>query len=209
MCFFVVVKRNINRLLQYRLVLIRLQELGFDTVFSYSLGREAGVTAEQVRRDFSDFGIKGNKKGGYNIDELLSSLNKIFRKDEMQKVILVGLGNIGTALVQYKGFQRNMIHIEAAFDIDPVKYKKKLNVHVYPMDRLDAVVRKCGFKIAIIAVPGVAAQEVCDRLVDAGITGILNISPKILKAPKKVVVHNLQIGTALESLIYQANLSSS
>ncbi|MBL7110477.1 MAG: redox-sensing transcriptional repressor Rex [Bacteroidales bacterium] len=194
--------KNINRLLLYRLVLVRLKELGFDTVFSYNLGKEAGVTPEQVRKDFSKFGIKGNKKGGYNINELTDKINDIFQKDKLQKVILVGYGNIGTALISYKGFYKNMIKIVAAFDIDPAKYKKKTVIPVYPMAKLNEVISSLDVKTAIISVPGQVAQEVCSQLVDSGILGILNFSPTILKVPPHVLIQNIQIGNALESLIY-------
>jgi redox-sensing transcriptional repressor len=194
--------KNINRLLLYRLVLVRLKELGFGTIYSYNLGREAGVTAEQVRKDFSKFGIKGNRKGGYNIDELLGKINDIFHKDKLKKVILVGYGNIGAALINYKGFYRNMIMIVAAFDVDPSKYKKKTVVPVYPMVKLEEVITSLEVKTAILSVPGQVAQEVCSQLVNAGIIGILNFSPAILKAPSHVLIHNIQIGNALESLIY-------
>jgi len=198
-----VISNKINRLLQYRSVLIKLKDLGFETVFSYTLGEEAGVTAEQVRKDFSKFNIKGNKKGGYNIDELLDTFDNIFRKDELHKVILVGIGNIGIAILQYKGFRKNMIEIVAGFDIDPVKYKKKYMIPVYPMERIEEIIHDHRVKTVIIAVPEIVAQEVCSRLVNIGINSILNISPAILKAPSHVVIHNIQIGNALESLIYQ------
>jgi len=194
--------KDINRLLHYRFVLTKLKELGFGTVFSYNLGEEAGVTPEQVRKDFSKFGIKGNRKGGYNINELLDKINDIFQKDKLQKVILIGFGNIGLALSNYKGFYKNMIKIVAAFDIDPAKYKKKGIVPVYPMTKLNEVISSLEIKTAIISVPGVVAQEVCSQLAESGITGILNFSPTMLKAPSNVLIHNIQIGNALESLIY-------
>ena len=180
----------------------RLRDLGFDTVFSYGLGKEAGVSPEQVRKDFSKFGIKGNRKGGYNIHELLDTISNIFHKNKLQKVILVGLGNIGTALIQYKGFEKNMIKIAAAFDIDPVKYKKKIEIPVCQMEQLNETLKSLKVKTAIIAVPQQAAQEVCAQLVEAGIIGILNFSPTILKVPDYVYVYNIQIGNALESVIY-------
>ena len=193
---------NISRLLQYRQVLINLNELGFETVFSYSLGKEAGVSAEQVRKDFSQFGIKGKKKGGYNINELIFTINEIFRKDEIQKVILVGLGNIGNAMIQYKGFRKNMIQIVAAFDIDPAKYKRKYEIPVYPLESLQDVVDEMGIKIAILAVPEREAQQVVTLLVQTGIIGILNFTPAVLKVPSHVMTSNIRIGNALETLIY-------
>jgi redox-sensing transcriptional repressor len=198
------ISNNISRLLQYRQVLINLSELGFETVFSYSLGKEAGVSAEKVRKDFSQFGIKGNKKGGYNINELLFTINGIFRKDELQKVILVGLGNIGNAMLQYKAFRKNMIQIVAAFDIDPAKYKKKYELPVYPLENLQEVSGNLNVRTAILAIPEREAQQVTIQLVQAGITGILNFTPAVLKVPQNVMVSNIRIGNELEKLIYHS-----
>jgi redox-sensing transcriptional repressor len=181
-----------------------MQELGFETVYSYNLGRETGVSPEQVRKDFSQFGIKGKKKGGYNINELLITIREIFRKDELQKVIVVGVGNIGHAILQYKGFQKNMIQIVAAFDIDPSKYKKKTEIPVYSLDKLHKVVRKLDIKTAIVTVPEQVAQNVANLLIENGITGILTFAPTILKVPPHITVNHFCIGHALESLIYQS-----
>ena len=181
-----------------------MQELGFETVYSYNLGRETGVSPEQVRKDFSQFGIKGNKKGGYNINELLITIREIFRKDVPQKVIVVGTGNIGNAVLQYKGFQKNMIELVAAFDIDPSKYRKKLPVPVYSLDKLQKVINDFDVKTAILTVPEQVAQNVTNLLIEAGITGILNFAPSVLKAPPHITIHNVCIGHELESLIYHS-----
>ena len=196
--------RNIKRLLRYRNSLRKMQELGFETVYSYNLGRETAVSPEQVRKDFSQFGIKGNKKGGYNINELLVTISDIFRKDELQKVIVVGAGNIGNAILQYKGFQKYMIQVVAAFDIDPAKTRKKQSIPVYPLDRLPKVCREFGIKTAIVTVPERVAQDVANLLIEAGIKGILNFAPTILKVPSHITVNNICIGHELESLIYHS-----
>ena len=180
-----------------------MQDLGFETIYSYNLGKEAGVSPEQVRKDFSQFGIKGKKKGGYNVIELLFTINNIFRKDEMQNVILVGTGNIGNAVLQYRGFKDRMIQIVATFDIDPSKYRKNCLIPCYPMEELGKVVAELGVKTAIVAVPERAVKEVCDQLVDAGILGILSFSPTIFKAPPHITINNISISHELESLIYQ------
>jgi redox-sensing transcriptional repressor len=180
-----------------------MQELGFETVYSYNLGRETGVSPEQVRKDFSQFGIKGNKKGGYNINDLLITIREIFRKDELQKVIVVGVGNIGNAVLQYKGFQKNMIEIVAAFDIDPSKYKKKAQAApVYSLDKLPKIVKEFNVKTAILTVPERVAQDVTNLLIEAGIRGILCFAPTVLKVPSHITINNIHIGHELESLIY-------
>jgi redox-sensing transcriptional repressor len=196
--------RNIKRLLRYRNSLKKMQELGFETVYSYNLGRETAVSPEQVRKDFSQFGIKGNKKGGYNINELLLTISDIFRKDELQKVIVIGAGNIGNAILQYKGFQKYMIQVVAAFDIDPAKCKKKQSIPVYSLDKLSKICREMEIKTAIMTVPEMVAQDVANLLIEAGIKGILNFAPTILKVPSHITVNNICIGHELESLIYHS-----
>lgn len=200
------INKNINRLLRYRSTLRRMQELGFETVYSYNLGRDTGVSPEQVRKDFSQFGIKGNKKGGYNINELLVTIREIFQKDKLQTVIVVGMGNLGMAVLHYRGFQKNMIQIVAAFDIDPAKYKKKLPVPVYSLDKLQKVVSDLKVKTAILTVPERVAQDVANLLIEAGITGILSFAPTVLKVPSHITINNICIGHELESLIYHSLL---
>lgn len=199
------VNRNIKRLLQYRTCLLRFKNLGFEKAFSYNLGEEAGVSAEQVRKDFSLYGLKGNKKGGYDINELLVTINDIFKHDKTHEIILVGLGNIGQALLQYKNFTEINFNIVGAFDIDPSKVKKKYAVPVYAMEKLKIFVQANKIKIAILAVPPVAAKEVCNDLVSAGIKGILNFTPVVLKTPDDVVVNNLDLQNELEELIYKVD----
>src|SRR6056297_2382087 len=140
-----------KRLLRYRMGLLRLQNMGIKKVFSYTLGEETGVSAELVRKDFSKFGIKGHRRGGYDIKELLIALEKIFGKDKVQNVIIVGMGNMGKALAQYKGFSDHQMNIVAGFDIDPAKLNKKFDIPVYPMSHLVDVVDAFNVSLAILA----------------------------------------------------------
>ncbi len=198
-----IVKNSIKRLLQYQMCLVRLRELGFEKVYSYVLGREAGVTAEQVRKDFSEFEIRGKRKGGYSVDETLDKLHEIFRKNVMQEVILVGMGNIGTALSRYEcGFTEKRKYIVAAFDIDPSKSKRNADIPVLPVEEMEDYIRERGITVAIIAVPAISAQDVCNRLIDCGIRGIMNFAPIILKAPPHIVIDNINLCNALEGVIY-------
>lgn len=192
----------LKRFLLYRICLNKFQRLGFTKVFSYNLGEEAGVTAEQVRKDFSLFSIKGSKRGGYDIEYLLQAINTIFKQNGERYVVLVGMGNIGQALINYQGFKENRIIIVAGFDLDPSKYARKHPIPVYHPDRLDEIVKAYQVKAGIIAVPEAAGQEVCDNLVAAGITAILNFSPIILRVPDHVVVNYVNLRNELESLFY-------
>lgn len=199
------VSKDVNRLLEYRQCLDQLKNLGFDKVYSYTLGDKAGVTPEQVRKDFSQYGIRGNKKGGYVINELLITINKIFRKNQVQNVIIVGMGNIGKALSQYENFKKININIVAAFDIDPTKHIKELGITVFPLNKLTNIIKEYKINTAIIAVPDIAAQKICNILVMDGIKGIMNFSPVVLQVPDDVIVNNINFGNELEGLIYEAN----
>ncbi len=195
-----------KRLLQYRMGILRLKKMGLEKVFSYTLGKETGVTAELVRKDFSQFGIKGNRRGGYDIDELLAAMERIFGKERVQNVIIIGMGNMGNALSQYKSFSDSKINIVAGFDIDPAKQNKKFAIPVYPLENMSDVVEAFDVSVAILAIPEIAAQEMADYVVRNGIKGILNLAPVLLKVPDDVVVNNINIMVELERLMYHSGL---
>ena len=197
-----VIRNDLKRLFTYRLCLIGFKRKGFDRIYSYNLGEEAGVTAEQVRKDFSVFKIKGNKKSGYQINDVLHAINEIFKYQHNQYVILVGMGNIGKALVQYKRFILRKMVIVASFDIDPSKQSKRFGIPVLPMDMMSEIIKKFHVKVAILAVPDISAQDTANNLVDKGITGILNFAPVILKVPDDIIVSNINLCDELESVIY-------
>lgn len=200
------VRSEIKRLLQYKLCLLRFKELGVSTIFSHNLGEVAGVTAVQVRKDFSVYGIKGNKRGGYSIDYLLDELNMIFGNSR-KSIIIVGMGNIGRALSQYnERFIKKNLHIVAGFDIDPAKQNKSFGIPILPLEKLDEEIKHHNVTTAIIAVPFQTAQEVCNVLIASGIKGILNFAPVILKVPEDVVIDNINLSNLLEGIIY--NISS-
>jgi redox-sensing transcriptional repressor len=196
------VRSDIKRMLQYKLCLLRFKELGVNTIYSHNLGDAAGVTAVQVRKDFSQYGIKGRKRGGYNIDELLLEMNKIFG-DSKKNIVIVGMGNIGKALSQYnERFVRKNLHIVAGFDIDPSKQNKSFGIPIYPIENLEEIIREDKVTTAIIAIPFQIAQEVCNLLIAAGVKGILNFAPVILKVPEDIVIDNINLSNKLEGILY-------
>ena len=197
-----IIRNDLKRLFTYRLCLIGFKRKGFDRIYSYNLGEEAGVTAEQVRKDFSIFKIKGNKKGGYKINDLLRAIEEIFKYQHNQHVILVGMGNIGRALIQYKRFILRKMIIVASFDIDPSKQSKRFGIPVLPMDMMSEIINKFHVKVAIVAVPEISAQDAANKMVEHGIIGILNFAPVILKVPDDVIVNNINLCDELESVIY-------
>lgn len=198
-------KKCISRLSRYRKTLFRFQELGFVKVFSDTLGEAVGVTASQVRKDFSLFGISGNKRGGYKIDELIDKLQNILGKDEDQKVIVVGLGNIGNALIKYKGFEKEGIKVVAGFDIDPTKINKKADVPLLPLEEMEDFVNQNKIEVGIIAVPDIAGQQVFDAMVAAGIKGFLNFAPIRYQNADDVIINNVNLQIELENVIYFVN----
>lgn len=198
-------KNCVIRLSRYKNALHRLKTLGFIKVFSDNLADAVGVTASQVRKDFSIFGISGNKKGGYLIDALIENLNNILGKNVVQKVIIVGAGNIGMALMKYKGFEKEGIKIAAAFESANNKLKNIGDIQVLPVDQLKDFIKNNEIKIGIIAVPDIAAQQVLDLMVEGGIKGVLNFAPIRLRAPEDCVINNVNLELELENVIYFVN----
>ena len=176
---------------------------------THNLADAAGVSAAIVRKDFSLLEIHGQKRGGYEIQELIEIIGNILGKGENQNVIVIGCGRIGKALMHYQGFEPDGIKVVAGFDTDPVVYSNPSHpIPVYPLSRLEEVIKVHNVKVAIITVPESNAQECYMNLLDAGITGVLNFSPITLK-PQKTrqgiipVVHNINIGLELEQIFYE------
>lgn len=202
-----IVKNNLKRIFLYRACLLRLKLMGVARVFSYTLAGETGVTPDQVRKDFSEFNIKGNKRGGYEINELLEVMEKIFHQNKDNNIVLVGMGNMGLALSKYSKFVQRHMNIVATFDIDPFKQKIRSGIPVYPMNRLKEIIDRFKVKVAILAVPEISAQEVTDELIRFGITGIVNFAPVLLKVPPDVIINNVNLCDELESVIYYVHSS--
>lgn len=186
----------------YRSCLVRLKMIGVEKVYSYTLADETGVTADQVRKDFSEYGITGNKKGGYEVNDLIDKLEKIFHRNKDHNIVLIGMGNIGTSLSRYNNFIHRNMNIVATFDIDPFKQKTRSEIPIYSMSRLKEIIDRFRVKVAIIAVPEISAQEVADELIQAGIKGIINFAPVLLKTPGDIIVNNINLCDELESVIY-------
>lgn len=176
--------------------------MGVEKVFSYTLASDTGVTSDQVRKDFSEFGIRGNKRGGYEISELLEKMENIFHRNKDHNLVLIGMGNLGLALSKYSKFVQRNMNIVATFDIDPFKQKIRSDIPVYSMSRLKEIIDRFRVRVAILAVPEISAQEVSDELVRVGIKGIVNFAPVLLKVPPEVVINNVNLCDELESVIY-------
>jgi len=204
-------KSLITRLVKYQRVLRKLKSLGFVKVFSNNLGDSIGVSPAVVRKDFSMINIPGNKRGGYNIDTLTEDLNRILGNQMDKKVVLVGCGRIGQALMYYQEFAKEGIKLVAGFDIDPERQRAQLPIPVYPIEELEAYVKKEHIEIGIIAVPENSAAQLFNKMLDSGIRGFLNFTPVELKCQGRCqresclnncTVANVNIGLELENLFY-------
>ncbi len=201
-------KKSLRRILLYRGSLLHLHALGVQKVYSYTLGKETGISAEQVRKDFSEYQIKGNQRGGYQVNELIAEMENIFHKNGSQNIIVVGRGNIGSSLANYEHFIQRQINIVATFDMDPSKQRIRLEIPVYTMDRMKEIIDRFCVRTAIIAVPHIAAQGVCDLLVNYGVEGIINFAPVILKVPDHIILNNVNLSDEIESVIYCVSLTA-
>ena len=196
-------RKAIYRLSVYLRCLQRLKSNGIRTVSSEALAHAAGVKSTQLRKDLTYFGQFGTRGLGYNVGQLAQMITDLLGTNSLQPVILVGLGNLGLALLSYRGFEPEGFEITAAFDLDVNRKRdKKVSQPVYRMDQLPEFVRARGIKMAILTVPATAAQTVTNSLVQAGITGILNFAPIVLQVPEEVMVNNVNLAIELENLSY-------
>ena len=198
---FVIPRKTVYRLSLYFRIVERLHQNRIETVSSAALAKAAGVKPTQLRKDLTYFGQFGTRGLGYKVDSLVTQLASVLRTARFQPVILVGAGNLGSALIHYDGFAKEGFEIVAAFDIRPERVQVG-NPPILPMDRLVGFVAEHSVKLAILTVPGTSAQVVTSALVEAGIQAILNFSPSILQVPNNVVVNNVDLAIELENLSY-------
>ncbi|MED6300651.1 MAG: redox-sensing transcriptional repressor Rex [Verrucomicrobiota bacterium] len=196
-------RKSIYRLSIYQRCLERLKENGLKTVSSNALAKAAGVKSTQLRKDLAHFGQFGTRGLGYNVEALIEVITGVLGTNSLLPVILVGVGNLGAALLRYKGFVKEGFEISAAFDADPNRAKfVKADVPVMEVSLMAQFINENNVKIAILAVPAETAQEVANNLVQAGIQALLNFSPTVLKTPDNVTVNSVDLALELEHLSY-------
>jgi redox-sensing transcriptional repressor len=196
-------RKTIYRLSIYLRCLARLHENGIGTVSSEALAKAAGVKPTQLRKDLAYFGTFGTRGLGYDVTELFKKISEELGTSRLQPVILVGVGNLGLALVSYRGFEKEGFEIIAAFDAEPQRKRdKEIKQPIFGMNELPEFIQKQNVRMAILTVPAAAAQEVANSLIQAGITGILNFSPIVLSVPEEVMVNNVNLAIELENLSY-------
>jgi len=196
-------EKTVTRLSIYLRCLEELEADGVASVSSRQLAERFGLNSAQVRKDLAYFGQFGVRGLGYYIAELKHNLERILGLKQDWEVALVGVGNLGSALIAYKGFQARGFKIGLAFDADPAKMGQVVgDVQITEIGKLVQAVRRKKVKIAVLAVPAAAAQSVADLLVEAGVTAILNFAPAQLTVPEGVKVQNVDLSVLLKTLSY-------
>lgn len=194
----------IERLPVYLNVLLQLREDGEETVSSARLGELARVNPAQIRRDLTHFGSFGRRGVGYDVGTLADRIQRILGSDHVHRLVLVGAGNLGSAIAAYDGLSKHGFIVTAVFDNDPSKVGGRLgDVAVRDIRDLERTVREQGISIGIVAVPPSAAQQVTDRLASAGIRVVLNYTPVVVQVPPGVTLHNTDpVQELLHTLYY-------
>jgi redox-sensing transcriptional repressor len=192
-----------GRLSLYLRELQHLVRDGHDTTSSKRLGEALGITGAQVRKDLANFGQFGYPGVGYRCQELIGQVKKILGTNRAWTVALVGIGNLGRALLGYRGFIQQGFHVGVAFDVDPELIGSMIEgIEVYGMERMASVISQHEIKLAALAVPAGSAQQVADQLVEAGITGLLNFAPVTLALPGSVHLVEVDLAIELEQLSF-------
>jgi redox-sensing transcriptional repressor len=193
----------VSRLSLYLRELQRLEATGQATISSGQLGALLGFSDAQVRKDLGFFGQFGYPGVGYRCDELIRAMRDILGTNHSWNVAMVGVGNLGQALLGYRGFGRQNFAIAAAFDADPTKVGQTVRgLRIQPLEELAATIREQGIRLGMIVVPADRAQEAADRLVAAGIEGIVNFAPVTLALPPHVQNVGVDLAIELEQLSF-------
>ncbi len=203
-------KAVVNRVCLYLRQLEVFQRQGETTVSSSQLGAALGINDAQVRKDLAFFGQFGYPGIGYRIDGLIGELRRVLGIDRDWPIALIGLGNLGRALLKYKHFRRRGFQIVALFDNDPHKVGHTFDgLPVHQIDKLAEVASTRTINLAVLSVPADVAQIVADQIVAAGIPGILNFAPTTLTVPPSVSVVAVDLSVQLEHLAYKVLNSQS
>jgi redox-sensing transcriptional repressor len=193
----------IGRLPLYLRALARLQQEGRDVTSSHELGKRLGISSAQIRKDLSHFGGFGKQGTGYQIEFLMEKLEQVLQVNREWRVAVVGAGDLGSALSHYGGFTERGFRISWLFDSDPEKIGRHIGGFlVKSMDDLEDTLSDNDCQIAMLAVPAEYAQEVTDRLIEAGIRAILNYAPISLNVPDEVMVQYIDPVVHMQHMTY-------
>jgi len=196
-------EETVRRLSLYLRTLRFMENKGVRVISSERLTKHLNITGAQARKDLTYFGSFGQPGVGYNVHRLRKKIEEILGLDHNWNVVLVGCGKLGAALLAYPGFRRFGFRILAAFDNNPAKIGQKIgDVPVIADHKMERFIRKNGVKVAIVTVPAEAAQEIARRLVENGISAILNFAPRYLAIPEKIQIKSVDMAMELENLVY-------
>jgi redox-sensing transcriptional repressor len=200
----------IERLPVYLNVLIQLRQDGQATVSSARLGELTDVNPAQIRRDLTHFGSFGKRGIGYDVVTLIDRIQRILGSDHTHRLVLVGAGNLGSAIAHYNGLRKHGFIVSAVFDNDPAKVGTRVgDLVVLDTEELERTVAEQSIEIGVVAVPPEAAQSVTDRMAAAGIRVILNYTPMIVRVPEDVTLHNTDpVQELLHTLYYLSRRES-
>lgn len=199
---------TVTRLPLYLQALMAAADQGVDTISSGGLARGSGVNSAIVRKDLSHLGAFGTRGVGYRVGELVAEISEVLGLTRERAVVIVGIGNLGRALAAYDGFDRRGFRVVGLLDADPTKHGTRVgDFTIEPADDLEDLVTDRGATIAVVATPAPHAQQVVDRLVAAGVTGVLNFAPVHLDCPDHVSVRNVDLSTELQILSFYDQLA--
>ena len=199
----VIPKATARRLPLYYRYLRMLHDTGKNKVSSTELSEAVQVDSATIRRDFSYFGELGKRGYGYDVENLMNFFAKTLNEDELTNVALIGVGNLGSALLKYKFHQSNSIRVSCAFDVNEDIVGRIVDgIPVYPMEDMMEQIRVQQIEVAILTIPARKAQEVVNKLAEAGVKGILNFTAARLVAPPEVLIQNVDLTNELQTLIY-------
>ncbi|MDF2947504.1 MAG: CoA-binding domain protein [Bacillales bacterium] len=198
----VIPKATAKRLPLYYRFFQNLSLSGKERVSSAEISEGLNIDSATIRRDLSYFGALGKKGYGYNVNYLVSFFAQLLHKNEGSSIALIGVGNLGTALINYNLRKDEKTKIKIAFDVDSNKIGKINDIDVYHLDQLEEKLISEKIEAVIMAVPAQFAQDVVDRLANTNVRGILNFSPVRLTAPKEIRVHYIDLTVELQALMY-------
>lgn len=196
-------RASVGRLSLYLRRLEGLERSGAATVSSGQLGEAVGVTDAQVRKDLAYIGSLGQPGIGYPTQELIAGIRRVLGIDREWRVAVVGIGNLARALLRYRGFPQRGFRIVALFDADQTKIGQQIDgLEIHSLELMPKVLATCKAELGLLAVPADAAQEVADALVAAGIRGLLNFAPTVLRLPANVSLVSVDLTVQLEQLAF-------
>jgi redox-sensing transcriptional repressor len=199
----VIPEKTVSRLLTYRSLLQKESGHGLTNIFSHQIADLVGGSSAQVRRDLMCIGYTGNPKNGYNIQQLTDCIDKLLTPPTGISMILVGVGNLGKAILTYFSARRPTFNMVAAFDADPNKTGRVIcGCRIYPFAELAEKAAEFKAQVGVITVPASEAQRVADQLVKAQVKGLVNFAPARLKIPDTVYVENMDMAMTFEKVAY-------